>query len=86
MPLYTFTNEKGEEREELVSSSTRFIEEDGETWRRQEVSMVMPVGFRTDPSTMESQVKRGYAETERRQGARWKSGYSKKQIKKIWGF
>ena len=86
MPLYTFINDKGEEREELVPASTRFIEENGETWRRNEVCRVMPVGFRTDDSTMESQVKRGYAEAERRQGAQWKSGYSKKQIKKIWGF
>ena len=85
MPLYTFINGKGETREELVPSTTRSIELDGQTWFRGAVARVMPAGFRSDPNTMEAQVRKGYAESERMQGARWKNGYSKKQIKKIWG-
>ncbi len=84
MPLYTFINGKGETREELVSHNTKSVTRDGEVWFRGAVERIGSVGVARDPSDYTTQIKAGYHALEN-QGSAWKSGYSKKQVKRIWG-
>ena len=84
MPLYTFINGKGETREELVSHNTKSVTRDGEVWFRGAVERIGSVGVARDPSDYTNQIKAGYHALEN-QGSAWKSGYSKKQVKRIWG-
>jgi len=85
MPLYTFKNSKGETREELVSHNTKSIKRDGEPWNRVAVEAVGAVGIAREPDDQKTQIRKGYYAAECRGGSRFKSNYSKKQIKKIWG-
>jgi hypothetical protein len=85
MPLYTFINGKGETREELVSHNTKSIQVDGKSWDRVAVEHVGVVGVAREPDDQKTQIRKGYYEAECRGGSRFKSSYSKKQIKKIWG-
>ena len=86
MPLYTFINSKGETREELVSHNTKSVTRDGEIWFRGAVERVGSVGVRREPDDQATSIRKGYYEAECQGGSRFKSSYSKKQIKKIWGF
>ena len=86
MPLYTFINGKGKTREELVSHNTKSVKRDGEVWFRGAVERVGVVGVRREPEGQATTIRRGYYEAECQGGSRFKSSYSKKQIKKIWGF
>ena len=84
MPLYTFINSKGETREELVSHNTKSVTRDGEVWFRGAVERIGSVGVARNPGDYTTQIKAGYHALEN-QGSAWKSGYSKKQVKRIWG-
>lgn len=85
MPLYIFENGNGETREELVSSCIKSFKVDGETWDRAPVQQVAMVGTPRKPDDQVAQIRKGYYEAECQGGSRFKSSYSKKQIKKIWG-
>jgi len=87
MPLYTFINGEGETREELVSHNTKSIKRDGKLWFRGYLPKALgPVGVPLQQDDQATQIRKGYYAAECQGGSRFKSGYSKKQIKKIWGF
>ena len=86
MPLYTFINGKGETREELVSHNTKSVTRDGEIWFRGAVERVGVVGTPREPDDQATSIRKGYYEAECQGGSRFKSSYTKNQIKKIWGF
>tara|TARA_B100000073_G_scaffold309667_1_gene281553 strand:+ start:105 stop:362 length:258 start_codon:yes stop_codon:yes gene_type:complete len=84
MPIYVFKDEDGKTVERLVQRGTQAITEDGRVYTRDLVAGFGVSGNATDPGTMKEQVRRGYRELEN-QGGRWKSNYSKKEIKRVWG-
>lgn len=84
MPIYVFKDEGGKTVERLVQRGTQVITENGRVYTRDLVAGFGVSGNATDPGTMKEQVRRGYRELEDR-GGRWKSNYSKKEIKRVWG-
>ena len=86
MPLYIFENGKGGTREELVNSCIKSFKDDGETWERAQVQQVAMVGTPLKPDDQAASIRKGYYQAECQGGSRFKSSYSKNQIKKIWGF
>ena len=86
MPLYIFENGKGGTREELVSSCVKSFKDSGETWNRSQVQQVALVGTPLKQDDQATTIRKGYYEAECQGGSRFKSSYSKNQIKKIWGF
>ena len=86
MPLYIFENSKGDTREELVNSCIKSFKDDWETWERAPGEQGAMVGTPLKPDDQATQIRKGYYQAECQGGSRFKSSYSKNQIKKIWGF
>jgi len=86
MPLYIFENSKGDTREELVTSCIKSFKDGGETWERAPVQQVALVGTPLKPDDQATSIRKGYYQAECRGGSRFKSSYTKNQIRKIWGF
>tara|TARA_R100000808_G_scaffold21168_1_gene45777 strand:- start:561 stop:818 length:258 start_codon:yes stop_codon:yes gene_type:complete len=84
MPLYVFKNKSGSTIEKVVPRGTNEITENGDKFTREIVTGFGVSGVASNPNDYTSQIKAGYHELENA-GGRWKSEYSKKQIKKIWG-
>ena len=83
MPLYVYSNDKGERIEELRLHKDRDRCPDG--YKR--VMEPLPVAFTgnvSNPTNMKDGVLKGYYNQECKHGSRWKSEFSKKQIKTAW--
>lgn len=83
MPIYVFQNGQGAQREMLAPMGAEEIEVDGEKWKRARVLTPFGVNTGAQPTSTRDQVRKGYYRMEC-EGGRWRSGYSKKQIKKAW--
>ena len=83
MPLYDFQNvATGVRREFLVGSGVRFMKRDGAQWRRCLSAPYVPRAVR-QPGQGE-EVLAGYKAKEEREGSRFRSRFSKDQIKRAW--
>jgi len=84
MPLYVFTNKSGDTIERVVPRGTNAVKENGEEFTRDIIAGFGVSGIASDPNDYTAQIKAGYHALEN-QGSAWKSGYSKNQVRKIWG-
>ncbi len=83
MPLYVYENDNGVKVEELRLSKDKDMCPEG--YKR--VDAPQPVAFTgraQSPNNMKDGVLRGYYDQECKYGSKWKSEFSKKQIKKAW--
>lgn len=83
MPLYVYENDMGERIEELRLSKDRDRCPDGFT----RVETPQPISFTgnsANPTNMKDGVLKGYYKQECDHGSRWKSEFSKNQIKQAW--
>jgi|10_taG_2_1085330.scaffolds.fasta_scaffold01699_4 hypothetical protein len=83
MPIYVYENSKGERLEEIRLAKDKNKCPDG--YHR--VEAPQPIAFTGNagnPTSMKDGVMRGYYQEECKNGSRWKSDFSKKQIKKAW--
>jgi hypothetical protein len=84
MPLYVYENDSGDRVEELRLSKDKDVCPEG--YKR--VVIPQPVAFTgvaSNPSNMKDGVLKGYYKQECDHGSKWKSEFSKKQIKQAWG-
>ena len=86
MPIYTFIGKGGEKIERLVTAGTREVREDGELYVRGSLPEQFAFTGRNLPLAFEQKIMRGYYQMEQNKGSRFNSSYSKKTIKKAWGF
>tara|TARA_R100000808_G_scaffold3804_2_gene13071 strand:+ start:6585 stop:6923 length:339 start_codon:yes stop_codon:yes gene_type:complete len=84
MPLFTFINWKGETIERIAKPDEKSITEDGQVWFRGAAPEQFAFTGRSLPASLKDKIFKGYQEQENRHGSRWRSSFSKKQIKKIW--
>ncbi|HTI69670.1 MAG TPA: hypothetical protein VMF06_06875 [Candidatus Limnocylindria bacterium] len=82
MPLYQFTNSRGEMRDFLAGAETATVQADGERWDKCRVQPFAIAGGVRQLSQKE-EVLRGYYREEC-SGRPWRSRYSKQQVKNIW--
>lgn len=86
MPLYTFESESGDTLEKVVPVGTSHLDVAGERYTRSAApSRFAFTGVASGMPSQEEQVRAGYHKLENEQGSRFRSQYSKKQIKKAWG-
>ena len=86
MPLYTFESESGDTLEKVVPVGTTRLDIAGKSYVRSgSPSRFAFTGSSSGMPSQEEQVRAGYHKLEREQGSRFKSQFSKKQIKKAWG-
>ena len=84
MPLFTFINGKGEAIERIAKPDEKSLTEDGQVWFRGAAPEQFAFTGRSVPATLREKIFKGYHREESRHGSRWRSSFSKKQIKKIW--
>ena len=84
IPLFTFINWKGETIERIAKPDEKSITEDGQVWFRGAAPEQFAFTGRSLPASLKDKIFKGYQEQENRHGSRWRSSFSKKQIKKIW--
>ena len=82
MPLYHFSNARGETREFLAGPEIRVLRADGQRWERCGVQP-FAIASRMRPLTQKEEVVRGYYREECT-GRPWRSRFSKQHIKNIW--
>jgi len=83
MPLYVYENDKGERIEELRLPKDKDKCPNG--FKR--ITAPQPIsltGVASNPASMKEGVLKGYYKQECSGGSRWKSEFSKKQIKNAW--
>jgi hypothetical protein len=83
MPLYVYENDEGERIEELRLSKDKDVCPEG--YKR--VNVPQPIAFTgiaSNPASMKDGVLKGYYDQECKHGSKWKSEFSKKQIKQAW--
>ena len=83
MPIYIYENESGDRIEEMRHISERDNAPAGFK-RIEEPQLVSVSGIASSPTNMKEGVLKGYYREECNAGSRWKSDYSKSQIKKVW--
>lgn len=86
MPLYTFESASGDVVEKVVPVGTANLDIAGEAYSRSSApSRFAFMGSASGMPSQEEQVRAGYHKLENEHGTRFKSQFSKKQIKKAWG-
>ena len=83
MPIYVYENGAGERVEELRLYKDR--DKCPEGYKRvSDPTRFSYSGHASNPTNMKDGVMKGYYQEECKAGSRWRSDYSKKQIKKAW--
>jgi hypothetical protein len=83
MPLFIFTNKRGDRREVLLPQAEDHILADGQVWTREKVASFAFTGQASAP-TMGTEVLRGYREQEIIMGSRFRSRMPAETVKKVW--
>lgn len=83
MPIYVYENKHGNRREEVRSIGDRDNAPEGYE-RVEEPQIISVSGNASNPTSMKDGVMAGYYKEECRAGSRWRSDFSKNQIKKAW--
>ena len=84
MPIYTFKSNKGETIERLVPAGTQEVFEDGVCYGRTSAPETFALTGGAREQGVKDKVLKGYYDHECQAGSRWRSGYSKEQVKKVW--
>jgi hypothetical protein len=85
MPIYDFQNRAGDVREFIVPATVSEIDEGGAKWCRVYTPTVPGlVGIPQPKPNADGAAIAGYKHMEDRDGSRFRSRYTKKQLKKIW--
>jgi hypothetical protein len=87
MPVYSFKSPSGKTLDlfRSVDSRNAPVTQDGEVYERVTApERVHVLGVAENPHTQQARMRDGYARQERKQGSRFKSEFSKQQIREAW--
>lgn len=89
MPIFEFQSEDGERRDFIQPAAVQFFQFEGKNWSKvnQPVRIAVPSGNKGPQLPHgEAEMKRGYYAEECKHGSRWRSKFSKRQIKKAYNW